>query len=315
MEKLNNSLIPTPLHKLEAISKYLEVNIYCKRDDLTGFAFGGNKTRKLDYLIAEAKEKSYNTIVTTGGFQSNFCRITAAYAVKEGLEAYFVLGGKKRPNKLTANLLLMKMFGAKLSFIETEDWDLWESEAMKLADRLTQRGKKVYRMPIGGSNSTGILGYIDCFNEIVSYEKKNNIYFDFIIHASGSAGTQSGLLIGKAVNNWNGKIIGISVAKSAKQLINEVLKLSHEGGKKYNVKVNYKDVIVDDKYIGKGYGVPTQKASEAIKIFAKLEGILLDSVYSAKAAAALIDYCRKKQFKKKQNILFIHTGGNIYLFK
>ncbi len=315
MKKLNNSLVPTPLHKLDLLSKILGTNIYCKRDDLTGFAFGGNKTRKLDYLIAEAKKKKFNTIVTTGGFQSNFCRIAAAYAVKVGLEAHFILGGDKKPERETANLLLMKMFGANLYFIETEDWNIWEIEATKLTDKLTRKGKKVYQMPIGGSNTTGILGYLECFDEIISYEKENKIYFNTIIHASGSGGTQAGLLIGKAKHKWEGKILGISVSKDSQQLSNEILSLSQKGAKKQGLKINSSDVIVDDNYIGGYYGAYTKQAFEAMEIFSKTEGIILDAVYSGKAAAALIDYCRKKRFRKNDNILFIHTGGNIHIFK
>lgn len=315
MKRLTNSLLPTPIHKLEVLSKKLGVNIYCKRDDLTGFGFGGNKTRKLDYLIAEAKGKKFDTIVTTGGFQSNFCRITAAYAIKEGFEAHFVLGGKRKPKQATANLLLMKMFGANLYFIETEDWNIWEQKASELTKKLLKKGKKVYQMPIGGSNPIGILGYVECLDEIISYEKKNKITFDIIIHASGSGGTQSGLVIGKTKNKWDGKIIGISVAKRAKQFSEEILILSEQGAKKFNVEINNNDIIVDDNYIGAGYGAYTKQAGEAIELFAKLEGILLDPVYSGKAAVALIDYIKKKYFKRNQNILFIHTGGNIYLFK
>lgn len=315
MEKLHNSILPTPLHKLKILSHKLRVNIYCKRDDLTGFAFGGNKTRKLDYLIAEAKVKKFNTIVTTGGFQSNFCRITAAYAAKEGFETHLVLGGEKKPEKATANLLLMKMFGANIHYIETESWDLWEEKAQELANKLEKKGKKVFRMPIGGSNAIGILGYVECFKEIMTFERKHNIKFGTIIHASGSAGTQAGLILGKKKYNWKGKIIGISVAKDNAELYKDVLKLVNEGMINLKLKSSEPEIIIDDNYIGKGYGAYTKQSKEAIKIFALTEGILLDSVYTAKAAAALIDYCKKGYFNKNENILFIHTGGNIHMFK
>lgn len=315
MNKLSNSILPTPLHKLNALSKLFGVNIFCKRDDLTGFAFGGNKTRKLDYLIAEAKRKRFNTIVTSGGFQSNFCRITAAYGAKENFKVHLLLGGKRIPTKSTANLLLMKMFGAKLHFVETEDWDIWEKEAKNLADKLTRKGEKVFLMSIGGSNVTGVKGYMECFDEIISFEKKYNIHFSNIIHATGSAGTQSGLILGKTKHKWKGNIIGIAVGKNSSQLYYEVLDLSSQAARKFKLQIKPSDIIIDDNYIGKCYGANTKWGDEAIKIFAKFEGIFLDQVYSGKAAAALIDYCRKNKFSKNENILFIHTGGNIHIFK
>lgn len=312
---LNYSVLPTPLHKLENLSVKFGFNVFCKRDDLTGFAFGGNKTRKLDYLIADAKSNGCDTLIATGGFQSNFCRLAAAYGAKEKMEVHLVLCGKRKPSKYTANLLLAQMLGAKIYFVESEDWDLWEKSAGKIADKLKQKRKRVYYMPIGGSNSTGALGYVDCMKEIKEYSVRNKIKFDYIIHATGSAGTQSGLITGKYLYNLEGIIIGVAVAKDSNQLFGEVFNLSKKTAKKFNIQINPFDIKVDSRFIGKGYGYYTKEAREAINIFLKYEGIVLDNVYSGKAASALLYYAEKNVFSKTDNVLFIHTGGNIELFR
>jgi D-cysteine desulfhydrase family pyridoxal phosphate-dependent enzyme len=315
VQSLKNSILPTPLCKLKNLSSLLGINLYCKRDDLTGFAFGGNKTRKLDYLIAEAKSKGKNTLVALGGFQSNFCRLTAAYGAKENMEVHLILGGKKRPPKFTANLMLDKMFGAHIHFVESEDWSLWEKTALRKANELKQKGKKVFWMPIGGSNSTGAFGYIDCMKEIKDYETKKKIRFDYIIHATASAGTQSGLVLGKHLYNWKGTILGIAVAKDTNQLFEEVHNLANQTAKIFKIQINPFTIKIDSRFIGTGYAHNTPAAKEAVDLFLCHEGIPLDNVYSGKAASALIHYARNKYFTKKDNILFLHTGGSPHLFK
>jgi L-cysteate sulfo-lyase len=312
--KLNYSLTPTPIHKLENLSKFFGANIYCKRDDMTGFAFGGNKTRKLDYLVAEAIEQKTDTLVCVGANQSNFCRIASAYGSAEHLDVTLVLGGKK-PLTATGNLMLDYLFGARITHIDSEDWDVWENEAIRISEDLRKKGKKVYWMPIGGSTHTGALGYVECMFEICDYSKKHKIDFDYLVHATGSAGTQSGLVVGKQLANWKGEIIGIAVGKSTHQLSEEVLTLSKETAALFETDVNKHSIKVDENYIGKGYGAHTKKAEDAIKLFARKEGILLDNVYTGKAASGMLDYLSRKHFEKNANILFLHTGGNIQLFK
>jgi L-cysteate sulfo-lyase len=314
--KANLSILPTPFTYLENFSKKFGAKVFCKRDDLTGFAFGGNKTRKLDYIIADALNKKANTLVGIGAVQSNFCRIAAGAGAVYGLDVHLVLGGKE-PKKATANLLIDNMFGANVHFVESADWSLWEEYGEKLVSELEKEGKKVYFMPIGGSSPIGALGYVNAFYEILRDFDNMNLKFDYIVHSSTSAGTQAGLIVGKQLTGWEGKIIGIGSAKSRKQLTDEVYSLVKETGKLFDVnfKIAYEDVIIDDSYIGKEYGDITEKGTEAIDYFAKLEGIFLDSVYSGKAASGLIDYILNKKFGKDKNILFIHTGGNIHLFK
>jgi L-cysteate sulfo-lyase len=309
------SILPTPLHKLENLSKLFDANIYCKRDDMTGFAFGGNKTRKLEFLVADALSKNADTLIGIGGIQSNFCRIASAAGAKYGLNVHLVLGGSKEPQKATGNLLLDNLFGAKTYFVESEDWNLWEKTALELCEELTKKGKNVYYMPIGGSSSVGAIGYVNAFNEIMKDSKKMKTRFDYILHASASAGTQSGLVVGAKLNKWKGKVIGFGVSKNKKQLQKEIIKLSGEVAKSFNVRIKDKKVIVDDNYMGEKYGAVTDEGTEAVNLFAKREGILLDYVYSGKAASGLIGYLKEKKFEKGANILFIHTGGNIHLFK
>lgn len=312
---VNLSILPTPLQRLENISKLFHANVYCKRDDLTGFAFGGNKTRKLEFLVADALKKNADTLIGIGGIQSNFCRIASAAGAKYGLNVHLVLGGSKEPQKPTANLLLDNLFGAEIHFVESEEWCEWENYAMVLAENLSRKGKNVYYMPIGGSSIVGALGYIKAFDEIIKDSKKIKVNFDYIFHATASAGTQSGLIVGAKLNNWKGKVIGFGVSKNKKQLTKEIFKLSCEVADIFGIKVKKKKVIVDNDYMGEKYAAITDAGIEAVKLFAMHEGILLDYVYSGKAASGMIEYMRVGKLEKDANILFLHTGGNIHLFK
>lgn len=313
-KRLNYSILPTPLQRLDNLSKYLNANIYCKRDDMTGFAFGGNKTRKLDYLISEALDLKADTIIAVGAYQSNFCRIASAYGAVSDLEVYLVLGGRK-PEKISGNLMLDYLFGARIKEVDSMEWDDWETEAQALKDELLKQGKKVYYMPIGGSTKMGALGYVDCMKEIVKYSKQQELEFKNLFHATGSAGTQSGLVVGKAITEWEGEINGIAITKDKRKLTKEIELLAKKTGDMLEVKIDFNSILVNDGYIGEAYGAETEGAKEAISLFAKMEGILLDNVYSGKAAAGMIDYIRKGKTEKDANLLFLHTGGNIQLFK
>ena len=311
--KLSMSVLPTPIHKLENISRGLFTNVYCKRDDMTGFAFGGNKTRKLDYLLADAMKKGADTIIGVGSNQSNFCRITAGAGVVNDLDVHLVLGGVK-PEKPTGNLLMDHLFGANIHHIDSEDWNEWEEKGKELEEELKSEGRNVYWMSIGGSSPVGAIGYVDAFFEIMDDCKKLGVEFDYIVHASGSAGTQAGLLVGREMAGWKGMIIGMGVAKDKTQLSDEVYDLAADVGKQFDVSIEKDDVVIDDSYIGEKYGALTEKCAEAVSIFAMKEGILLDYVYTGKAAAGMIDYAKRGIFSYKVNVLFIHTGGNIQLF-
>ena len=308
------SILPTPLHKLKNISRETGVNIYCKRDDLTGFAYGGNKTRKLDFLIADAISKKANTLIAVGAIQSNFCRMASAAGRASGLDVHLILGGKK-PEKPTGNLLLSYLFGANIRFVESDDWNTLEREGELLAEKFKTQGKNVCWLPIGGSTPIGALGYVSALIEILNDCKRLGIATNTIIHTSSSSGTQAGLIVGKKLTGWQGKIIGMGVAKTEKQLSKEVFELAHETGKLLHVSIDKKDVILDNSYMGTAYGARTAACESAIKFFAEKEGIVLDNVYTGKAAAGLLDYAKRGLFSPNENVVFIHTGGTVEIFE
>lgn len=308
------SLLPTPFHHLDTLSKILDYNVYIKRDDLTGFAFGGNKTRKFDFLVADAKAKGCDTIIGMGANQSNFCRILSCVGSKYGFTVHLVLNGKK-PEKPTGNLLIDYMAGAKIHHIETENPDIHMKEALKLNDKLKAQGKNVYFLPPGGSIPIGAFGYAAGFSELLDDFQRANIKIDKIFHASSSGGTQAGLVLGQSINNWDGQIIGISVDVPKIELKENVFHLASEAARLINTNVKESIVYVDDSYIGEGYGKRTPQCIEAVNLFAKCEGIFLDYVYTGKAAAGLIDYCQTGKIKQNENIAFLHTGGNIEIFE
>ncbi len=307
------SVLPTALHRLDNLSRDLGANVYCKRDDLTGFAFGGNKTRKLDYLIAEALEAGYDTLLAMGALQSNFCRMAAAAAVTRGMEAHLVLGGAK-PERFTGNLLVDKLVGANIHTVDTMDWGKWAEHAEEVKEQLESQGRKVYLLPVGGSVPTGALGYIAGFAEILDDCQRTGLEFGRIFLADGSLGTHAGLLIGASLCGWPGEIVGISVAKRSAEAQAELEQLCRETLDFLGEKVELGPLVVDDGYIGECYGRPTEGGREAIDIFCRREGVFLDEVYSGKAAAGMIAYIRDGRVKPDENALFLHTGGNIELF-
>jgi L-cysteate sulfo-lyase len=310
----HKSLVPTPVHRLDSLSDKYGVNVHCKRDDLTGFGFGGNKTRKLDFLLAHALCRGCDTLIAIGANQSNFCRVAASYGVWGGMEVHLVLGGRQ-PEIPTGNLRVDHLLGVVCHHVDSPDWDSWACEAEKLDKELTSKGKKVYRMPVGGSTPRGALGYVDAFSEIIADQTRLGLEFDAIIHASSSAGTQAGLVVGQAISGWKGRIIGISVAKPQMELEDDVLDLARTTAAQIDAEVDPSSIVVDDSYIGEGYAARTPGCTEAVEMFARRFGIFLDYVYTGKAAAALIDYLRKGTFDKNANVLFVHTGGNIELFE
>lgn len=306
------SLTPTPCHRLNYISDTYGVEVFCKRDDLTGFGFGGNKSRKLELLIAEALEHKCDTIITSGGIQSNFCRITAAAGAYAGLSVHLLLGGSE-PENLTGNLILNNLLGATLHFIKSDDWQEWEEERQRITELLENQDKRVFPIPIGGSVPMGALAYTMAFLEIIEDQERIGLTFDHIIHASGSAGTQAGLVAGKSLTGWQGKITGISVGMDRESLTEIVVKLANETAQLVRGTADPESVFIDDTHMGEAYAVPTQEGKDAIELFAKREGIFLDHVYTGKAAASLLDWLEKGELKG-QKVMFLHTGGTPELF-
>ncbi|MFH1073624.1 MAG: D-cysteine desulfhydrase family protein [Candidatus Firestonebacteria bacterium] len=300
----------TPIEYLLSISKQLKgPKLYIKRDDLTDAALGGNKVRKLEYILADAIEKKCDTVITTGGPQSNHARITAGVCAKLGLRCVLLLSGNKK-NALEGNLLLDKIFGAEVRFTDSWDFDKIQAMMEELAKHLTEKGHKTYPIPVGGASGLGTMGYAECFSEILEQEKELKLKFDRIVVANGSGGTQAGLEIGKAENKSKKEILALSVLFKREKALEYVKKEIAEGYKVLGKKApENPDIIIDDSYLGEGYAIPDQRVIEAIGLMGKSEGIILDPVYTGKAFGGLIDYIKCGKIGRNENILFIHTGG------
>ncbi len=308
------TLTPTPFHRLNNISAITGCNIYIKRDDLTGFALGGNKTRKFDFLVADALNQGCDTVIGIGANQSNFCRILSGIGTKYGFDVHLILSGKK-PEIPTGNLRIDHMLGATVHHIDTSDSIRRMDYALQIEHELRKKGRNVYFLPPGGSTPVGTFGYALGFEEILKDAHGNKIEIDKILHASSSAGTQAGLVLGQAITGWRGEIHGISVDTPKKQLKEDVYELASAAGKKIGIPVSQDKIFTDDGFVGAGYGKRTKACEEAVDLFARKEGIFLDYVYTGKAASGLLHYCRTGKIKPDETILFLHTGGNIELFE
>jgi L-cysteate sulfo-lyase len=311
--------LPTPLERLDRLSAELGgPEIWIKRDDCTGLSTGGNKTRKLEFLMAEAQAMGADMVMTQGATQSNHARQTAAFAAKLGMACHILLEdrtGSNDPNyNQNGNVLLDHLHGATTEK-RAGGMDM-QAEMDAVADRMRATGRKVYVIPGGGSNPTGALGYVNCAFELVGQANDRGLVIDHLVTATGSAGTQAGLVVGLKAINAGIPLLGFGVrAPQAKQEEN-VYNLAVRTAEKLGCPgvVQRGDVVADTNYVGLGYGIPREDTIQAIRMFAELEGILLDPVYSAKGAAGLIDYCRKGRFKKGERVVFLHTGGSAGLF-
>ncbi|MFN3280606.1 MAG: D-cysteine desulfhydrase [Tabrizicola sp.] len=311
--------LPTPLERLDRLTKELGgPEIWIKRDDCTGLSTGGNKTRKLEFLIAEAEAQGADTVITQGATQSNHARQTAAFAAKRGLACHILLEdrtGSNDPNyKMNGNVLLDHLHGATTAR-RAGGVDM-AAEMEVLADRLRAEGRKPYVIPGGGSNPTGALGYVNCAFELVGQANDRGLVIDQIVTATGSAGTQAGLIAGLKALNAGIPLLGIGVRAPKEKQEENVFALAQKTAEKLGCPgvVARGDVVANCDYVGQGYGIPRADTLEAIALFAQLEGILLDPVYSGKGAAGLIDLIRKGQFRKGQRVVFLHTGGAAGLF-
>ena len=310
---------PTPLEPLPRLSSALNgPELWIKRDDCTGLSTGGNKTRKLEFLMAEALAQGADLVMTQGATQSNHARQTAAFAARLGLDCHILLEdrtGSNDPNyNFNGNVFLDHLHGATT---EKRPSGLDMNAELELrADRFRSEGRKVYTIPGGGSNPTGALGYANCALELVSQANDIGLAIDHIVHATGSAGTQAGLIVGLKAINANIPLLGIGVRAPRQKQEDNVFALALATAEKLGCRgvVRRDDVVANTDYVGDGYGIPTPAGLEAIEMFARLEGILLDPVYSGKGAAGLIDLVRKGRFKKGERVVFIHTGGSAALF-
>lgn len=308
--RLHFAHLPTPIEELPRLTEALGgPRILVKRDDQTGLAFGGNKTRKLEFLVAEAREQGADMLISAGAIQSNHCRQTVAAAARFGFACTLVLTGE-RPSQSTANFLLDQLFGAEIITVpDRKDRDRILQETF---DKAVAVGKKPYLVPYGGSSVTGAMGYTFAMEELM----KQNLNPDWIVFGTSSGGTHAGIVLGQRVFGFKGKALGISIDESVADLKKNVSALATRASEKLGERIEFTgdDVLANDDYCQAGYGVFGEGEREAIKLFASTEGLLLDPVYTGRAAAGMIDLIRKGVFKKGETVLFWHTGGQPALF-
>jgi len=311
--------LPTPLERLDRLSAELGgPEIWIKRDDCTGLSTGGNKTRKLEFLMAEAEAQGADMIMTQGATQSNHARQTAAFAAKLGMACHVLLedrtGSKNSNYNANGNVLLDHLHGATTE--KRPGGVDMNAEMEAVAARARAAGRRVYTIPGGGSNPTGALGYVNCASEMLAQANERALKVDHIVHATGSAGTQAGLITGLKAMNAGIPLLGIGARAPRPEQEENVYTLACATAEKLGCAgvVERADVVANTDYVGAGYGIPTESGMEAIAMFAELEAILLDPVYSAKAAAGFIDLVRKGHFEKGERVVFVHTGGAVALF-
>lgn len=307
--------LPTPLDEMPRLTKLLKgPHLWIKRDDSTGLAFGGNKERKTEFVLADALSKKADVVITTGGVQSNHARATTAAAKKLGLEVVLVMYGKK-PKEYYGNLLLNHLLGANITFVDA-DGPKFSVISKDIAEKLKKEGRRPYVIPTGASYPVGAVSYVNALLELLEQASDRGLKIDYVIHAAGSGGTQAGLILANKALNSKIHILGMCAEPDGDWLVKETVEIANGTAKLLDlkVKVEAKDVTLIKDYAGDEYGVLTSQALEAIRLLAQIEGILLDPVYTSKAMAGLIDMARRKCFKKDDNVVFIHTGGTPALF-
>ncbi len=309
----------TPLEFLPRLTAALGgPRIFIKRDDLLGLTSGGNKTRKLEFLVADALAQGADTLVTCGAVQSNHCRLTLAAAVKEGLKCQLVLE-ERVPGSYKAdasgNNFLFGLLGVEAVKVVAGGSDMMK-EMQAVADGLAAQGRKPYIIPGGGSNEIGATGYVACAEEIMAQSFDRGLKLDYVVTTSGSAGTHAGLVAGFYGNNTNIPVIGINISRKKSVQEELVYGLVERTAVRLGIKqaIPREAVVCYEEYVGPGYSLPTPEMVEAVKLLARTEGILLDPVYTGKAMAGLVGLIRGNRFGKEDNVLFVHTGGSPALY-
>jgi L-cysteate sulfo-lyase len=315
--RLNFGHYPTPLEELSRLRQALgdkAPRIFIKRDDYTGPGFGGNKVRKLEYVLAQAEADGAEVLITCGGVKSNHARITAALCAKLGLRCILVLNSAAvmYEGLMPASLSVDQLFGAEVIRVAHREERTATSEAV--AERIRSEGKKVAVVPLGGSVPLGALGFVRGVEELMRQLNAVNVEIDYIFHASSSGGTQAGIVAGCQLFDWpNVKDIGVSPDDPAGSISADIGRIIHGVGELLDIELQ-EDATVLDEYTGEGYGISSPEGDEAIRLLAQTEGIVLDPVYTAKAMAAMIDWIRQGKISKSDNVLFWHTGGQLALF-
>lgn len=312
---------PTPLIEAHHLTATLGgPRIFIKRDDLSGLALGGNKCRKLEFIMADAKEKGIDTVITTGGSQSNFALQVAAAARKLDMTAYLVLLKGVHP-EMQGNLLLHHILDSTVRLIEPAEISDVTGEAIPakmkaLAEELRQQGRNPLVIPVGGHTPLGATGWVNAADEIGQQLQSQKINAQYIVLANGSSATQAGLELGVKYLKLPLKVIGISISREETTALSRTVNMANQTAKLLNLGVTFtpEEVTIYDDYIGKAYGIITEGCRQAIRLVAQTEGIFLDPVYTGKAMAGLIDLIPKGRFTKKDTVVFIHTGGIAALF-
>ena len=310
---------PTPLEPMQNLSSELGgPALWVKRDDCTGLSTGGNKTRKLEYLLADALEQGADTVITQGAVQSNHARQTAALCAKLNLTCHILLedrtGFKDEAYRLNGNVLLDRLHGATVSL--RQGGSNMQAEMEAFAESLKAMGKKPYVIPGGGSNPIGALGYVNAALELTYQMNEMGLQATHLVLATGSAGTHAGLIAGLKILNSPLKVIGFGVRAPKEKQEQMVYDLACKTASMlgYAGVVQREDVFADCNYVGRGYGLPTEGMVEAVKMLAETEGLLFDPVYTGKGLSGLIDWVRHDRFTKDDTVIFLHTGGSAALF-
>jgi len=308
--RLHFAHLPTPVEALPALSAHLNgPRLLVKRDDQTGLAFGGNKTRKLEFLTADAQARGADLLITGGAAQSNHCRQTAAAAARFGLACTLVLTGEP-PQRPSANLLLDHLLGANIVWTTN---DARNETMARVQEEASASGRTPYLIPYGGSNEIGALGYVFAMQELM----QQDVQPDWIVVASSSGGTQAGLTVGARLFGYQGRILGVSIDKPEVELSRDIVADLATRTSRHldeDIRFNSGDILANDHFLGGGYGVMGDPEIEAIRLFARTEALLLDPVYTGRAAAGLLELIRQGFFKQDETVLFWHTGGTPVLF-
>jgi D-cysteine desulfhydrase family pyridoxal phosphate-dependent enzyme len=316
LPRLHLATLPTPLHPAERLSEALGgPEIWFKRDDLTGLGLGGNKIRKLEFLVADALAQEADTLVTGAGPQSNHVRMTMAVAARLGLNGIAVFHGSHPPDT-QGNLLLDELLGAELIFTNDPDRSKLDGRIVAEAERFKAAGCRPYVIGRGGASPLGSTGYVAASLELQAQLVELKATFDFLFCATGSCGTQTGLLVGAKWLQPGYRVCGVTVSRPREECLARLEKLGREtiALLELDLELQREDITVYDDYIGPGYGIPTPACVEAIRLVAQTEGIFLDPVYSGKAMAGLIDLIRRGEINHRHKVLFLHTGGAPSLF-
>jgi D-cysteine desulfhydrase len=312
--RLDLSHSPTPIKRLHRLSEKLGVEIWIKRDDFTGVLTTGNKVRKLEFLAAQAKHAGADTLITCGGIQSNHARATASVAAGLGMKSHLILRGEK-PQNAEGNLLLDRILGADVTFVTPEEYQQRETIFARIEEEIKDQGRTPYSIPEGGSNATGAWGYIRAVEELRTQEKTLGLTFDSVVHAVGSGGTSAGFIAGKKMFGLGAHIYGVNVCDDREYFTKKILGIGQELQEQYRLpEITAEEINIVDGFVGRGYALNTPEELAQIVALARLEGVLLDPVYTGKAFIGMCQTLAQDKGFFGHRILFIHTGGLFGVF-